>query len=73
MPASTLKILTAAAALEVLGPDHTFATRVVAGGRSRLTLVGGGDPFLAAKRPTGPGAPADASLQELWPPGRSAT
>ena len=65
MPASTLKILTAAAALDVLGPDHTFATTVVAGGRARLTLVGGGDPFLAAKRPTGRGAPTDASLQAL--------
>src|SRR5262249_5914074 len=63
MPASTLKLLTAAAALEALGPDHTFATRVV-GGRN-LTLVGGGDPFLAGKQPaTGP-ARHDASLQTL--------
>lgn len=51
-PASTLKILTAVAALEVLGPDHTFATRVVTGSdgldapESGLTLVGGGDPTL---------------------------
>lgn len=49
-PASTTKLLTAAAALEALGPDHRFTTRVVAGGnRHRIVLVGGGDPYLASK------------------------
>jgi serine-type D-Ala-D-Ala carboxypeptidase/endopeptidase (penicillin-binding protein 4) len=58
MPASTLKLLTTTAALEVLGPGHTFATRAV-GGR-RLTLVGGGDPFLTSRQSKG-----YASLQAL--------
>jgi serine-type D-Ala-D-Ala carboxypeptidase/endopeptidase (penicillin-binding protein 4) len=65
MPASTLKLLTATAALEVLGPGHTFATRVVAGGRGAITLVGGGDPFLAARRPATGTSPRVASLQSL--------
>lgn len=64
-PASTLKLLTATAALEALGPDHTFATRVVSSGRRSLTLVGGGDPFLAGKRPTDVVRRGDASLQAL--------
>lgn len=52
IPASTQKLLTAAAALAVLGPDHRFTTRVLADGRpaggtaQRLYLVGGGDPLL---------------------------
>ncbi len=52
-PASTMKMLTAAVAMEVLGPDHRFATEV----RSPvgaidgvldadIHLVGGGDPLL---------------------------
>jgi D-alanyl-D-alanine carboxypeptidase/D-alanyl-D-alanine-endopeptidase (penicillin-binding protein 4) len=45
-PASTLKLLTTTAALETLGPDHTFATRVVTDGRHGVVLVGGGDPLL---------------------------
>jgi serine-type D-Ala-D-Ala carboxypeptidase/endopeptidase (penicillin-binding protein 4) len=49
IPASTIKILTSAAALEVLGPGHRFTTRVVAGpARDQLVLVGGGDPALTA-------------------------
>ncbi len=63
MPASTLKLLTTTAALEALGPDRTFATRVL-GGR-QLTLVGGGDPFLAGKQPTTGPRRGDASLQTL--------
>ncbi len=52
-PASTQKILTAAAALSVLGPDFRYETRVVAerppadGVVGSLWLVGSGDPHLA--------------------------
>lgn len=48
LPASTLKLLTAVAALDVLGPDRTFETTVVADGPRRVVLVGGGDPLLSA-------------------------
>jgi D-alanyl-D-alanine carboxypeptidase/D-alanyl-D-alanine-endopeptidase (penicillin-binding protein 4) len=52
-PASTQKLLVAAAALSVLGPDFQFETKVVAerpprdGVVGRLWLVGSGDPHLA--------------------------
>jgi D-alanyl-D-alanine carboxypeptidase/D-alanyl-D-alanine-endopeptidase (penicillin-binding protein 4) len=48
IPASTTKLLTTAAALAALGPETRFATRVVSGGKGRIVLVGGGDPFLAS-------------------------
>src|SRR4051812_12754064 len=51
-PASTTKLLTAIAALEVLGPDARLTTNVVRSGGT-LYLVGGGDVTLAA-------APRDA-------------
>jgi D-alanyl-D-alanine carboxypeptidase/D-alanyl-D-alanine-endopeptidase (penicillin-binding protein 4) len=53
-PASNLKILTAAVALDVLGPGFTYSTKVVgtvgADGvvDGDLYLVGGGDPVLAS-------------------------
>jgi D-alanyl-D-alanine carboxypeptidase/D-alanyl-D-alanine-endopeptidase (penicillin-binding protein 4) len=52
-PASTQKLLVAAAALDQLGPDFRFVTTVVApaapqgGGVDALWLVGAGDPMLA--------------------------
>ena len=47
IPASTMKLLTATAALSILGPDHTFRTSVVSPQRGQIVLVGGGDPYLA--------------------------
>lgn len=47
VPASTTKLLTAAAALESLGPEARFSTRVMASAKG-IVLVGGGDPFLAS-------------------------
>ncbi|WP_227985477.1 D-alanyl-D-alanine carboxypeptidase/D-alanyl-D-alanine-endopeptidase [Nocardia spumae] len=50
IPASTLKVMTAAAALLVLPPDHRVTTRVVAGSApGEVVLVGGGDPTLTAQ------------------------
>jgi D-alanyl-D-alanine carboxypeptidase/D-alanyl-D-alanine-endopeptidase (penicillin-binding protein 4) len=50
VPASTLKMVTTAAALEALGGDHRFRTTVVAPPNlRRVVLVGGGDPLLARK------------------------
>jgi D-alanyl-D-alanine carboxypeptidase/D-alanyl-D-alanine-endopeptidase (penicillin-binding protein 4) len=53
-PASTEKLLTGAAALQVLGPAHVFTTTLettatISGGvlHGDLYLVGGGDPVLA--------------------------
>ncbi len=51
-PASTLKVATAAVALDVLGPDFVYTTTVhaeiVNGAVGSIYLVGGGDPLLAS-------------------------
>jgi D-alanyl-D-alanine carboxypeptidase/D-alanyl-D-alanine-endopeptidase (penicillin-binding protein 4) len=57
IPASNMKILTALAALETLGPTYRFTTRVLAdrapdadGAVGWLALVGGGDPLLTSEQ-----------------------
>jgi D-alanyl-D-alanine carboxypeptidase/D-alanyl-D-alanine-endopeptidase (penicillin-binding protein 4) len=51
--ASVLKVLTSAAALSVLGPDHRLSTTVVRGSEpGTVVLVGGGDPTLS-RTPSG--------------------
>ena len=53
-PASTQKLLVAAAALDVLGPEYRFTTSVVTdrplvrGVADQVWLVGGGDPVLSS-------------------------
>jgi D-alanyl-D-alanine carboxypeptidase/D-alanyl-D-alanine-endopeptidase (penicillin-binding protein 4) len=64
-PASTLKLLTTTSALETLGPDHTFTTKVVSAAKGSIVLVGGGDPLLAVKPSKNDGFPARATLQTL--------
>lgn len=51
IPASNQKIVTASAALDLLGADYTFRTTVVAA-PDRLCLVGEGDPMLLAEHLT---------------------
>ena len=46
-PASTMKLLTGTTAIDVLGPQARFRTRVVSDGSGNVFLVGGGDPLLA--------------------------
>ncbi len=48
LPASTAKIATAVAALEIIGGGHRFETSLRRSG-DRLYLVGGGDPLLAVE------------------------
>jgi D-alanyl-D-alanine carboxypeptidase/D-alanyl-D-alanine-endopeptidase (penicillin-binding protein 4) len=54
VPASNMKLVTAAAALEALGPDYRYRTRVAAAGpvrngelRGDLLVIGGGDPTIS--------------------------
>jgi D-alanyl-D-alanine carboxypeptidase/D-alanyl-D-alanine-endopeptidase (penicillin-binding protein 4) len=61
-PASTAKLLTAAAALSVYPATHRFTTSVVAGSTpGTVVLVGGGDPTLTAAAAGQPGAYPDAA------------
>jgi len=62
-PASTMKILTTMTALDLLGPDTRFETRVVQVDAGTIALVGGGDPFLMTKPATASYKPA--SLEAL--------
>ena len=47
-PASTMKIITAIAAIHQLGADHRLSTTTALNDNGDLILVGGGDPLLAS-------------------------
>jgi serine-type D-Ala-D-Ala carboxypeptidase/endopeptidase (penicillin-binding protein 4) len=64
-PASTAKLATAAAALDVLGDDATFSTRVVSPHPGEIILVGGGDPVLAVNAYPAGDYPQPATLASL--------
>ena len=57
-PASTLKLITSVAALDILGEDHKFVTRIYSDGKvdsygnldGSIYIVGGGDPTLGYDR-----------------------
>lgn len=56
-PASTIKVLTTFAALDLLGPSYTWKTRAYRVGKltdgvlaGDLVLVGGGDPYMTSER-----------------------
>lgn len=53
-PASTGKLLTAAALLAVRPATYRFTTRIVSAGAGTIVLVGGGDPTLSADPPGKP-------------------
>jgi serine-type D-Ala-D-Ala carboxypeptidase/endopeptidase (penicillin-binding protein 4) len=65
-PASTTKLVTGVAALDVLGPSARFTTRVAAGASpGSIVLVGGGDPTLAAGPVPASNYPQPATLKAL--------
>lgn len=65
-PASTTKLLTAAAALTALGPATTLPTTVVAGASAgQVVLVGGGDVMLSAGNGDPDAVNGRAGLREL--------
>src|SRR5581483_8305992 len=49
LPASTMKLFTAALALEKLGPDYRMVTKLVRAPSGDLILVGSGDPSLSGR------------------------
>lgn len=49
VPASTMKLLTALAAIQRWGLAHRFETRLLLDGEGRLWVQGGGDPYLVSE------------------------
>lgn len=69
LPASNMKLFTTALALEQLGPDYRFITRIVEDPGGDLVLVGSGDPSLSGRtypyrKDAPPGSPLLA-IEEL--------
>jgi D-alanyl-D-alanine carboxypeptidase/D-alanyl-D-alanine-endopeptidase (penicillin-binding protein 4) len=69
LPASNMKLFTAALALARLGPDYRFDTRLVREPSGDVALIGSGDPTLSGRvypyaRDTVPGDPL-AAIEQL--------
>lgn len=71
IPASTLKLITTAAAYDILGPEHRFATELAIAGKvidgtlkGDVYILGGGDPTLAS--PYMDGVPRLPALLDRW-------
>lgn len=71
IPASTQKLITTGLALEMLGENRLFTTRLIAQGKIEngtlygdLIIVGAGDPTLAS--PTMPGATRKTALLQIF-------
>lgn len=72
IPASTQKLITTAVAMDVLGPDHRFETRLIITGEiaeggvlnGDVYLVGGGDPSLGS--PYLDGVPGMKAMLSRW-------
>ena len=76
LPASNMKLIATAVALQTLGPDFTFATRVVAAAAPHdgvvagdLFLVGDGDPSLGGRPEPDAMAPLRALADQLFAAG----
>ncbi|NIP82736.1 MAG: hypothetical protein GWM90_27360, partial [Gemmatimonadetes bacterium] len=70
VPASNMKLVTAAAAMELLGPDYRFLTRIEAdvdgeGIADSLVVFGAGDPTLGAPFHEPPLAALDSVADSL--------
>ncbi|MGB3187527.1 MAG: D-alanyl-D-alanine carboxypeptidase [Ornithinimicrobium sp.] len=65
-PASLTKVLSAAAIMAVLPPEHTFTTRVVSGPTAQdIVLVAGGDQLLSAGQGSAKAVAGRAGLEDL--------
>lgn len=67
VPASTIKVLTASAALVALPHDKRITTTVVAGAGGQVILVGAGDPTLSAQPAGAKTFFTDAPASVSWP------
>jgi serine-type D-Ala-D-Ala carboxypeptidase/endopeptidase (penicillin-binding protein 4) len=66
LPASNMKLFTAALALERLGPEYRMTTRLVRAPSGDLILVGGGDPSMSGRAyPYHKDAPATNPLRAI--------
>jgi D-alanyl-D-alanine carboxypeptidase/D-alanyl-D-alanine-endopeptidase (penicillin-binding protein 4) len=73
-PASNAKLLTAAAALAILGPEYRFTTRALLDADGHVVLVGGGDPVLSSRiTQPGPVTQLDELARAVVASGRAIT